>query len=745
MVNRNGGSYPHLVHSAEMAPCSHVAVLKRSVRATSDQIYVGWRYSMFAEELVSYEDTDDWSRPVIRDSFASIDLGMMAAKFAKCSVFMSPNSTTSSTLNGSTNAGRGLGFRLRLSNTTYSQEVCMFAGEQANATSETFFSASVTNLKPAGDYDLSIEPFFLYFSFYVEDRETRNRSWIANPVSYVYGPASTTLRVSTSPGVPAAGPQNLRVTSSTDREFSVDWDSPNKFYSNGDIQRYEVQIKDITLGVTYLKEVVTRTIAWRYRLEPNSLYTVKVRGRTVHPTYGPFSEALNVSTCPVHMQRSLGSVDACEAQIGYFSIAENEDRSAHSCDELPVGSLKPDSCLVEGIRVQDLQLNRGYWRSGLESLRILPCPRSEFCSPLATSNISVADADVYCSPLHRGVYCFDCLTDFTMGPEGCFKCTTEKKSQSALSLVAIAAVFFVLLFALLTNIFRKVGFFTSNAEPAQQQDGAFTVRRLTRRISYVHSASMERFRSFISSDESTRGALRRLFRRLQRVNLNTKIRIMCGFFQVLFSFQRTFEPRTIGNRGTFEAALDFVSSLNIAVLIQRMNVSCIWSLTHYNDLFVATLLPITLVLLLKVLCLCMTRLYKRMAKQINYELISAILFVAFLVYPAVSQIVLETFLCEDFPNSQGNTYKSALRSDYSLSCEPSIERTIWIVYAGMMVAVYPVGILLAYGLLMVRFRRILRCSECGRRDKEELKMVAFLIKPYSRDYYWFETYEVSSI
>ena len=746
-INANGGSYPHLIRATTKAPCSHVYLDAETSTATPSELHITWRYGMLTKELDTFMDSDDWRMPVNRSTFTSIDLGMMTSRFVHCSVFMSPNSTTSSTLTEGSNAGRGFGFRLRLSNESFSQERCLWSGNAAktNTTDDGVFATSLTNLKPSADYEVTIEPFFMYFSYYVVDKEAKNLSWIANPVSYVYGPRSSRLQISTLPGIPTTSPRNVRVTSTTERELSLTWEDPSKFHSNGALESYEVHVKDAVSNVTYVHQSDARSITIRSGLTPESAYSIKVRGRTAHPVFGPFSNELQAKTCPENMRGDVKTLPECIAKPGYFHIPGRVASSAQACDTLPHGSLKPNSCLADGLTVKNLELHSGFWREGLESVRILPCPRKEYCLPLPSQSNESAflNPNYYCTPRHQGVYCSDCQEGWVMGSKGCMLCTPAEVSHSVLSLGGTIAVFVIVLLLLFTNILRRVGLLSCIDPREEQHESSSTLRRLSRRISLNGSVRIERFHSALSSHASSRRRVLRLIRRLRRVKVNTKIRIMCGFFQVFFSFQHIFRSRSIDGVGAFQTVLDFMSSLNIVVLFRQMNMSCIWSSTHYNDLFLMTVLPIALASILKGMCVCLSFAYARLGRQIKYEFVSTALFIAFLVYPAVSQTIFETFWCERFPQADESILRTALRSDYTLSCEPSNERSIWLVYASMMVLVYPVGIVLVYVVVLLRFRSTLRADTVTDEEREELKMIYFLIKPYTREFYWFETYEVS--
>ncbi|CAN0535805.1 unnamed protein product [Ectocarpus sp. 12 AP-2014] len=70
--------------------------------------------------------------------------------------------------------------------------------------------------------------------------------------------------------------------------------------------------------------------------------------------------------------------------------------------------------------------------------------------------------------------------------------------------------------------------------------------------------------------------------------------------------------------------------------------------------------------------------------------LSIALFISFVIYSSVSFNIFQTFACETLDD--GLTY---LRADYSLTCSTGVH-TAMMVYAGLMILVYPVGIPAVY-------------------------------------------------
>ena len=139
---------------------------------------------------------------------------------------------------------------------------------------------------------------------------------------------------------------------------------------------------------------------------------------------------------------------------------------------------------------------------------------------------------------------------------------------------------------------------------------------------------------------------------------------------------------------------------------------------------------------------------RRLLKAVRDHTESAILLLLFLIYPYVSQTVLGTFWCESFPDADHrfNLTTSALRADYRLSCEHTMDakRLGFEIYAGVMVVVYPFGVVVLYSSVLYAHKERVKAfgTTSAKGNKEKLTKVSFLIKPYKVERFWFEAYEL---
>ncbi|CAM9229833.1 unnamed protein product, partial [Laminaria digitata] len=79
-----------------------------------------------------------------------------------------------------------------------------------------------------------------------------------------------------------------------------------------------------------------------------------------------------------------------------------------------------------------------------------------------------------------------------------------------------------------------------------------------------------------------------------------------------------------------------------------------------------------------------------------------LLWVSFLVYATVSSAIFQPFACDDFDNGVSN-----VRVDNSLECYIA-KYTLFRVYAGVIVVVYPFGVPFCYSVVLHRSRAALK-------------------------------------
>lgn len=218
---------------------------------------------------------------------------------------------------------------------------------------------------------------------------------------------------------------------------------------------------------------------------------------------------------------------------------------------------------------------------------------------------------------------------------------------------------------------------------------------------------------------------------------------------------------------------DFLSVIDVVNLDLTWIVrfGCHFDTNFYHRLLVVTLAPIVLLGMLAVTYWIANRRYghdKLHAAEVRRKHVSAVVLVTFLVYSSASTAVFQTFACDALDD--GHSY---LRADYSLKChrvsgETDNRHLAFMVYAGLMILVYPVGIPTLYGFALFsswrrRWRRRAVLDGSRRAVGVELSVVGLeredlpsdldrsarvqdmvvtdLCKPYKSDRFYYEVVE----
>lgn len=184
----------------------------------------------------------------------------------------------------------------------------------------------------------------------------------------------------------------------------------------------------------------------------------------------------------------------------------------------------------------------------------------------------------------------------------------------------------------------------------------------------------------------------------------------------------------------FLAALDLFN-LNVGFIL---SFACIVRTNYYDQLLYATLGPmVVLAMLGGIYWFAKRRNNHSLAAQrlVKNKHLSIALFLLFLVYSSVSHTIFQTFVCEKLDD--GVTY---LKADYSLVCTTPTHRA-FMIYAAVMVVVYPVGIPAIFSWHLFRNRDILSNRSAESKELEELGAFKDLWEPYKPKMFYFEIIE----
>ncbi|CAM9385517.1 unnamed protein product [Laminaria digitata] len=341
--------------------------------------------------------------------------------------------------------------------------------------------------------------------------------------------------------------------------------------------------------------------------------------------------------------------------------------------------LEHSSADTVGVSLETLSIDEGYWRATNESDSILACYNADACSGGQTGS------DSYCAPGYKGPYCAVCEATYSSSlAHTCTRCSSSRR-QGLMAATVIAAI--VAIFAIVT-IFR-----------------------------------------YMLSTEHEEGNFGCFHRRVVRAVPLQALKIIVVVWQILTQFA---DAANVTYPGVYQEFMNGIDVINFD-LGSVLSAGCVWSDIDFHDrLLVSTLGPFVVVGLLAMTYWIATRRDSTVVEKIHRKHQTAFLLLTFLIYSSVSSTVFQTFACETLDD--GVEY---LRADYRIHCTDATHKTFE-VYAGIMIAVYPLGIPLLYAVLLFRRRDVL-AEACA--DKAVAQPIAGLWEPYRPERFYYEIVE----
>eukprot|EP00903_Cladosiphon_okamuranus_P018353 g16884.t2 len=234
-------------------------------------------------------------------------------------------------------------------------------------------------------------------------------------------------------------------------------------------------------------------------------------------------------------------------------------------------------------------------------------------------------------------------------------------------------------------------------------------------------------------EEGNAGCFRR--RILRAIPLQA-LKIIVVVWQILTQFA---DAASVTYPGVYQ---DFLSAIDVVNfdLGSVLSAGCLWFNVDFHDrLLVNTLGPLVVVGLLGITYWIamyrnnsITASGDAVVEQIRYRHQTVLLLVTFLIYSSVSSTVFQTFACETLDD--GIEY---LRADYTILCKDAKHKAFE-VYAGIMFAVYPIGIPLLYSILLLQRRDVLASADV---DKTRAQSISSLWEPYRPERFYYEVVE----
>lgn len=188
--------------------------------------------------------------------------------------------------------------------------------------------------------------------------------------------------------------------------------------------------------------------------------------------------------------------------------------------------------------------------------------------------------------------------------------------------------------------------------------------------------------------------------------------------------------------GVYQRFLNVVhlSNFDLSWLISA---GCVHDIDFHGRLLITTLCPILALGMLGatyIIALDINRESSGAERIVRHKHISMALLISFLVYSSASFTIFQTFDCEVLDD--GNDY---LRADYSIECD-TFKHRAFMVYAGFMCLLYPLGIPAFYSYCLNRNRRVLADGNLREHDLSAY-WTSELWLPYKPRFFYFEVIE----
>ncbi|CBJ48858.1 polymorphic Outer membrane protein G/I family [Ectocarpus siliculosus] len=333
------------------------------------------------------------------------------------------------------------------------------------------------------------------------------------------------------------------------------------------------------------------------------------------------------------------------------------------------------------VTLEDLPVERGYWRASPSSEEVFACYNSDACLGGVTGRAG------YCLKGYEGPYCAVCSDGYTT--ELAFACTRCSGGAGRIALAAVLAV------VVLCVAFAVASYAMSG------------------RVGDVRSGVVARLGQYIP---------------LQSV------KIVIVAWQILTQFTSV---ANVTYPDVYKRFLDGLDVFNFD-LSWVLSAGCIFDIDFHDRLLASTVSPVIGLLFLAgtyAAAVSMNRGKAESLQVIWNKHVSLVLLLTFLIYSSVSATLFKAFVCEELED--GTNY---LRADYTIDCDSSKHKAFQ-VYAGFMVVVYVVGIPALYAFLLFRDRHVLKDHHADREQTARTTSTSDLWKPYKPSVFYYEVIE----
>lgn len=362
----------------------------------------------------------------------------------------------------------------------------------------------------------------------------------------------------------------------------------------------------------------------------------------------------------------------------------------------PNGEIGYD-CRNDGTTLQSVSILPGFWRASRESIDIFKCGSGSSCIGGDETYLE----DPYCKEGSTGPYCSVCEGGYSRYANGaCDKCGDKQEFiwiYGTLTVLSTCFIFIIVILYLLDRLSL-----CKNKIKGGNKTRASTVVKILKKNS-------------------------------------NKLKILIVVWQIIVIFPEIVNityPNRYGNfiKGIstclsfFNFHVDFLSS------------SCIFThFNHYSNLIATTVIPLVVLCILGITFRVSMRINERTAVSVADTMSRHLyvgLVVTFIVFTSTSTVIFRTFICD----TDAIPGKGFLRADLGVECFTS-EHTLYSIYAGIMILLYPIGIPFMYFVLLYKNKSSLTEPNRDRLGNRSLMPYVFLWRDFKPNVYYFEVIE----
>ncbi|GMH80315.1 hypothetical protein TrLO_g10523, partial [Triparma laevis f. longispina] len=395
---------------------------------------------------------------------------------------------------------------------------------------------------------------------------------------------------------------------------------------------------------------------------------------------GRFKEDFGVHSCERCEGVLKGSVTSSESSVSSGDCA----CPAGNFDNMKGGCVdvfEGVDPFTPGMTLERLKLEPGWWRTGPTSTDVRECPIADVCIGGSTDN--------YCREGHEGPYCNLCNEGWTLDPLMLCKSCDNNSTDLVMTVLIYAGL--ALITGAIFCVAKKKA--KGNKMVFKRFKNGVKVRNCEERTTTTRSEATNHLRGVANHND------------------------VASVVPAIALPQK------------FQKVMKAASFLSIDVF-SLISVGC-WAgnLNYYDQVLFMTLLIIIICGLLVVT--------GWLLKSIRSLCFTASIAITYLVLPTITTKIFGVFPCDWM-----DVGSHMLRKDYSINCDAD-NRVFWVSYGWLMVVLFPIGVVIGYGLRLSSMKEKLRRSVEERFEDESIMPFMFLWEPYKLKFWYFEVVETA--